>query len=211
MERNLSKATELIQSFKQISVDRASSAERLVNVKDLINDIVISLAPSIEKRIQPLHIQVPQELYVWTHPGPLGQCISNCISNAYLHAFENEMIQGNVWIDVQVLTHCELNTDANWGALSGKFLDVSAQYVCIQIMDDGVGVSDGFKKRIFEPFFTTKLGQGGSGLGMAVAYNLLQGVLKGAIAVKDNNPKGTVFQIIIPYKKNVKKSVLLTI
>ena len=53
--------------------------------------------------------------------------------------------------------------------------------------DNGHGIATEHLQRIFEPFFTTKMGQGGSGLGLHITYNMCQqGVLGGL------NPSGEV-------------------
>lgn len=43
------------------------------------------------------------------------------------------------------------------------------------VEDDGPGISEGNRERIFEPFFTTKRGQGGSGMGLVILRNLMEG------------------------------------
>ncbi|MGR8932419.1 MAG: ATP-binding protein [Gammaproteobacteria bacterium] len=51
---------------------------------------------------------------------------------------------------------------------------------------------------MFDPFFTTKLGQGGSGLGMSIVFNLTSAVLGGNIEAQSTPGKGTLFTIILP-------------
>ncbi len=53
-------------------------------------------------------------------------------------------------------------------------------------------------KKIFDPFFTTKRGQGGSGLGMNVVYNLVTSSLKGKINVQSEANKGILVKINVP-------------
>ncbi len=52
--------------------------------------------------------------------------------------------------------------------------------------------------RIFDPFFTTKGGEGGSGLGLSIAYNIVTGILGGTIAVESRRGEGTTFTITMP-------------
>jgi signal transduction histidine kinase len=51
---------------------------------------------------------------------------------------------------------------------------------------------------VFEPFFTTRLGQGGSGLGLHIAHNLVYEVLGGTITLNSTPGEGTRFDIAIP-------------
>ena len=53
-------------------------------------------------------------------------------------------------------------------------------------------------KRIFEPFFTTRMGQGGSGLGLYIVYNLVTGILGGTIDVESLPDRGTTFVLTLP-------------
>jgi signal transduction histidine kinase len=56
--------------------------------------------------------------------------------------------------------------------------------------------------KIFDPFFSTKFGQGGSGLGMFVVYNLVTTALAGSIHVQSAPGKG--FQCTIDIPRNAK-------
>ena len=49
------------------------------------------------------------------------------------------------------------------------------EQVQIDCTDNGV-IPETILKRIFEPFFTSRLGQGGSGLGLYIVYNLTTGI-----------------------------------
>jgi len=65
----------------------------------------------------------------------------------------------------------------------------------ISIADNGDGISDEDKKHIFEPFYTTK--DKGSGFGMVFVSQAIS-AMKGKIEIKDNTPKGNIFEIYIP-------------
>jgi len=70
-------------------------------------------------------------------------------------------------------------------------------YVQIRIRDTGIGMDPETQKKIFEPFFTTKQDQGGNGLGLAIAYEVIK-KHRGGIFVKSKQGKGTVFEILLP-------------
>ena len=57
------------------------------------------------------------------------------------------------------------------------------------------------RKRIFDPFVTTKRGQGGSGLGMHLVYNLVTQALNGSISIVSEEGQGVQFRILFPIKK----------
>ena len=54
------------------------------------------------------------------------------------------------------------------------------------------------KQKIFDPFVTTKRGEGGSGLGMHMVYNLVTQGLGGNIALDDEYKDGAGFKITLP-------------
>jgi two-component system cell cycle sensor histidine kinase/response regulator CckA len=74
-------------------------------------------------------------------------------------------------------------------------------YIQITVSDTGLGMDEEIQGRIFEPFFTTK-GQGeGTGLGMAIVYNIIQS--HGGVIICDSKPgQGTVFEVYLPAIEN---------
>ena len=73
----------------------------------------------------------------------------------------------------------------------------TAEYVLLNVSDDGSGISPEDLERIFEPFYTKKMmGRSGTGLGLAVVWNSMQDH-NGYINVKSSE-KGTVFELYFP-------------
>ena len=71
----------------------------------------------------------------------------------------------------------------------------SAGRWCVEVIDAGAGIAPADLARLFEPFFTTR--RGGSGLGLALARNIVEG-LGGTIAVKSRVNSGTTVTIDMP-------------
>lgn len=69
----------------------------------------------------------------------------------------------------------------------------------LEISDEGPGIPEENKTKIFEPFYSTKPIGEGSGLGLSVVHGIIKGH-RGEIQCYDNDPAGTVFQIILPLK-----------
>jgi len=61
--------------------------------------------------------------------------------------------------------------------------------------DDGKGISAENLPRIFDPFFTTRRGQGGTGLGLNIVFNLVHQTLGGSIEVASTPGRGTRFTL----------------
>ncbi len=70
--------------------------------------------------------------------------------------------------------------------------------VCIQIQDNGPGMTKEIRKRIFEPFFTTKEADAGTGLGLSVSYFIICQGHGGDLQVSSHPGKGTTFSISLP-------------
>ncbi len=68
--------------------------------------------------------------------------------------------------------------------------------VCVEISDNGCGMTDEIRQKIFEPFYSTK-GQKGTGLGMSITYNLVKN-LNGEISVSSKLAEGTIFTVSFP-------------
>ncbi|HEX9841183.1 MAG TPA: ATP-binding protein, partial [bacterium] len=80
--------------------------------------------------------------------------------------------------------------------------------VRIDVRDTGEGMSEATRSRIFEPFFTTKGHVGGTGLGMAMVYNIVKQA-GGTIHVESELGKGTCVSIVLPLCDPPGSSVLM--
>ncbi len=68
--------------------------------------------------------------------------------------------------------------------------------VVISVTDTGIGMSEDVRKCVFDPFFTTRRPEG-TGLGMSVAYSVINGH-KGKIEVESKIGEGSTFTIQLP-------------
>jgi signal transduction histidine kinase len=104
-------------------------------------------------------------------------------------------------VDADLLKQAALNVIEN-GAQAmpeGGRLEVSLETdrksAIIRISDEGVGIPDEIRDRIFDLYFTTK--SGGSGIGLAMTYRILQ-LHHGGIEVQSREDRGTEFMLRIP-------------
>ncbi|NVK54250.1 MAG: HAMP domain-containing histidine kinase [Alteromonadaceae bacterium] len=174
--RNLDRAAQLISSFKQVAVDQSSEEPRDINVRQLIDETLMSLQPRLKKVSHQISIECAPTLNVTCKAGPLNQILINLVMNSLIHAFENIEV-GHIDIKVSLTDEQKLK---------------------IIYSDNGNGIPDGIKNRIFDPFVTTKRGQGGSGLGMHLVFNLVTQALNGNIRLHSEKGKGVEFTVIIP-------------
>lgn len=176
--RNLHRAVDLVASFKQVAVDRATSQSREFQLDELVSEILLVLMPTFRKSGIRVTHTVPDGIAMASYPGPLGQVLINLVNNGLIHAFEG-MQSGEI-----VITAETIGNDA----------------VSIAVRDNGIGIAPEYMGKIYDPFFTTKLGRGGSGLGLNIVYNIVYGLLGGRIDVKSVLGQGTSFILTLPLR-----------
>jgi signal transduction histidine kinase len=173
---NLQRAGELIQSFKQVAVDRSHIERRVFDLKELTEQVIASLRPGLNKSRVKLALTCEAGIRMDSYPGPYGQVVTNIVLNAVAHAFEPGQ-SGAIEIHV--------NTE-------------DADQVAIVFSDSGRGMAPDVRRRAFEPFFTTRRSQGGTGLGLHIVHNIVTGRLGGRISVTSEPGHGTSFRVVIP-------------
>jgi signal transduction histidine kinase len=170
------KAAALISSFKRVAVDQTSEQKRAFKLAALVKDVVVSLQPSFKTRPIAIVTEVPEVIACHSYPGPLGQLLTNLIQNAMLHAFPSHDHSGTVTVSAM---------------LRGDVVE-------LVVADTGVGMSEEVRARVFDPFFTTRLGQGGSGLGLSIASNIVNAILGGSLRVESAVGRGSRFVVNFP-------------
>jgi signal transduction histidine kinase len=182
---NLARASELIASFKQITVDQASEAIRTINLKAYLKEIIHSLSPKLKKSRHQIEIECPENINLSIPAGAISQIFTNLILNSLIHGFEQKP-QGKMAIKV---------TDEG--------VNIKMEY-----SDNGKGMSHTQLGQIFDPFFTTKRDQGGSGLGTHIVYNLVRQTLDGEIEAQSSLGQGLCYKITFPKENSFAQDFL---
>ncbi|HEY9904079.1 MAG TPA: ATP-binding sensor histidine kinase [Candidatus Sericytochromatia bacterium] len=172
---NLNRAADLIQSFKQVAVDQCTEEQRTFNLKQYLSEVLISLKPKLRTTQHQVEIKGDEAIALNTYPGALAQIITNLVMNSLTHAYMPE--------------------DAGYLVFDFK---QKGEQIIFEYADDGKGIPKENLSKIFDPFFTTKRGQGGSGLGLHIVYNLVTQKLNGTIECESQVGVGTKFVIKLP-------------
>ncbi|QYF93933.1 GAF domain-containing protein [Massilia sp. PAMC28688] len=174
--RGLTSAADLVNSFKQVAVDRTTEQRRFFNLHQVCHEIIATMMNRIRAANHAIAMDIPEQIGLDSYPGPFGQVITNLINNSLLHAFAPGT-SGRMQL--------------------GAVLQGEGRVV-VTFSDDGGGIPAEHLGRIFDPFFTTKLGQGGSGLGLSISYNIVCSLLGGQVSVDSAPGAGTRFTLELP-------------
>ncbi|MGH8029724.1 MAG: ATP-binding protein, partial [Arenimonas sp.] len=177
LEKNTRRGAELVQSFKQIAVDQSSGHRRVFDLSEYLDEILLSLRPKLKQFAGKVTVECPANLHMDGYPGALSQVVTNLVMNALLHAFEGRA-PGTVSIRAEP----------------------AGDDVVLSVFDDGVGMPPADLNRFFDPFFTTRRGSGGTGLGAHIVFNLVTGVLGGAIKVRSEPGQGLRVTMRLPVR-----------
>lgn len=175
--RNLHRAADLIQSFKKIAVEQGQNDVVRFKLDEFLHEVMTSLTPEFRKTAIRQEINGPTGLEMQSIPSALSQIVINFVMNSLKHGF------------------ADLQAD---GLMSLNYELIGGGRVRITYRDTGKGIPEEILPRIFDPFFTTKRGEGGSGLGLHIVYNIVTQQLKGSIKCESEVGKGTAFIIEIP-------------
>lgn len=173
--RSGGRASELIDSFKRVSVDQTSQRRREFDLRIAVQDSINALGGIINRVDVSIENRIPEGLMMDSFPGHLEQIINNLIMNSITHGF----VDG-----------------------AGKHVIINAQLldgmIELEYQDDGIGISPALHNKVFEPFYTTRLGQGGSGLGLYIVHNLVQGIFKGNVRLESEINQGVHLYFSFP-------------
>src|SRR5439155_19302061 len=173
---NLTRAGELIQSFKQVAVDRSHAERRQFSLSEATDQIIASLRPVLKRSPITLQVDVPEGLLLDGYPGSYGQILTNLFLNAANHAFG----------------------DGRAGTITISARPPGADDIEISFADDGAGMTPDVQRQAFDPFFTTRRNEGGTGLGLHIVYNLVTQQLGGRMMLESRLGEVTTFRIIMP-------------
>jgi signal transduction histidine kinase len=173
---NLHRAGELIQSFKQVAVDRSHAERRQFSLSEATDQIIASLRPVLKKAPITISVEVPDGLMIDGYPGSYGQILTNLFLNATNHAFSGGR-PGTISISAKPRGNDDIE---------------------IIFADNGAGMTPDVQRQAFDPFFTTRRNEGGTGLGLHIVYNLVTQQLGGRMMLESRLGQGTTFRIIMP-------------
>jgi signal transduction histidine kinase/ActR/RegA family two-component response regulator len=158
-----------------------------INLAALITDAQTLLRATIPSTVQLLVEVRTADAWINGDATQMQQLLLNLCSNAE-HAMRRTG-GGMLRVTVDVVTL----DDEQHGPRHPQL--IAGDFVRLQVLDTGCGMSDEVRQRIFEPFFTTKPIGEGTGLGLAVLHGILMSH-HGSVYVDSAEGRGTTFELL---------------
>ena len=179
IEKSSSQITSFISNLKAYSKSKEETKFESVNLNSLVEQTVSLCKHKIDRAIKTLVVNIPEDMPpAFTDPQDLMQVLVNLMINTAQAADKKD----------------------SWVKLSARSGNTWREHTIIEISDNGCGMDEITLKKIFDPFFTTKSEDSGTGLGLYICYNLVNG-LGGQIEVESELAKGTRFRVILPNRE----------
>ncbi|SMC27368.1 Signal transduction histidine kinase [Desulfacinum hydrothermale DSM 13146] len=176
VEQEVARARDIVKGLLEFS-----RAKEFTIVPTNLNEVVAKTVRLISSQVPPgvrIETRVSENMVVEMDPQRMQQVFLNLFMNAIQAMPEG---RGEIWVTAEY--------------------DQAAQQVLIRVRDTGCGMSEEVASKIFDPFFTTKEVGAGTGLGMSIAYGIVE-KHRGHIEVESREGEGTTFTIILPVKRS---------
>ncbi len=158
----------------------------LLQPKHLIKEIVKILTDTLPKNIV-ITFSNPTDL--WNVSGDATQ-LHQVLMNLCVNARDAMPQGGMLRIEAE-----NVDIDEHYARMNVELKP--GRYVCLSVIDNGMGISDSNLSKIFDPFFTTKEQGQGTGLGLSTVASIVRSH-KGFFNVYSEVGRGSRFKIFLP-------------
>ncbi|MFP4363553.1 MAG: sensor histidine kinase [Spirochaetia bacterium] len=179
---NLKRVSDLVNSFKRISIDQSFEEKQLFNVKDYLDALLLTLQPKLKHTDQEVVIDCSENLEIFGYPGFFSQIITNLLLNSLKHGFKKEDTG-----KIQITIRKEHDT------------------IYLEYKDNGKGIPKEDVNKVFQPFYTTGSDTGSTGLGMHIVRQIVEDRLGGSIFLESDLGKGVCFQVSFPIGQEIEE------
>ncbi|MDX2099951.1 MAG: ATP-binding protein [Leptolyngbyaceae cyanobacterium bins.59] len=195
MQLGTDRIREIVKSLRNFS--RLDEAElKTVDIHEGLDSALLLLCHRLEKDSNQTMIDVMQNYGtlppVECYPAALNQVFMHLLTNA-IDALEEGMERSPTR---------NQNIEARSPMITIQTEVSGPGWVRIRVTDNGPGIPPEVQSRIFDPFFTTKPVGKGSGMGLAVSYQLIVDKHGGRLQCKTQPGQGTTFILEIPTEQN---------
>lgn len=175
LDTSLSKAADIVRSFKNVAVEQSSLEQRRFLLSPYIKDVLKSLGHKIKHTNYEIMFNCPENLEIESYPGAISQILTQLINNSLCHGFKDRQT-GTIKIEIQLV----------------------GERIRLVYSDDGIGIPKEAHAKVFNPFYTMNRQSGSTGLGLHIVHNLTTQILKGEIQLLSEVNAGTQFIMTFP-------------
>ena len=173
MQGSVERFQQTIGHLTDISQLQQPEAAETVNLRALIQDVQLDLAPLIEEAQARLTVRLAGCETVRVAPKNLRSVVYNLLSNAVKYRAPDRPA------DVQLRAHC------------------TPEGVALEVQDNGLGLSETQQGQLFGMFRRLHTHVEGSGVGLFMVKRLIENA-GGTIAVRSQVGEGTTFTVTLP-------------
>ena len=180
MEMGAERISQIVLSLRNFSrLDEANKKE--VDIYEGIDNTLLLLSHRLNPGIEVIKLYESLPL-IECYPAQLNQLFMNILSNAIDELLaHNELSQPQIVIKTRIVENNKIE---------------------VRIRDNGTGIAPEIKDKIFDPFFTTKPVGQGTGMGLAICYQVVERH-RGKIEVISELGEGTEFVVTLPVKHDL--------
>jgi two-component system CheB/CheR fusion protein len=176
LRQAVERCSRVVQGFLALARQQPPSRSA-VALHAIIDDVLVLLRRPLEVDDIPVQLHLADDVPpLWADATQLHHVVANLLTNAY-HALRQTAPP----------RHLTLTTAVN----------AAHTEVTLAVADSGPGIPEDVQRRVFEPFFTTKAGAMGSGLGLPLCRNIVEGH-GGTIRLVSQPGQGTTVSVTLP-------------
>ena len=173
----------LVQQLLAVAQKTSGTRFVLLDINSLIEGLIKLVRETFPKTIEVNSSLAPELPVIMGDKTQIEQVLLNLFVNA-----RDAMPEGG---ELTFKTFSRDNASLQFGKTTAD------RYVCIEIIDTGIGMDESTRNRIFEPFFSTKDKSQRAGLGLSVVYGIVRNH-EGFIDVETKPMGGAIFRVYLP-------------
>jgi two-component system sensor histidine kinase BarA len=171
---------------------------RPTDLRKVLEAVQTTLAPAAQKKSVQLKLEIAADVPEMRADGErLRQVFLNLGENAVKFTPKG----GTVSFRARMMNENDADEPAAGAAMGFALLAPARARVEVRVIDTGIGIPQRERSRVFDPFYQVDSSStreyGGTGLGLSIVKRLVD-AHGGKISIEDNEPKGTVFVVVLP-------------